>query len=344
MEAKAAKKKLKAEGKCKPKGAAKRKAKAKAKSSASKRRKINKNNDEEGDDSLAPIADASPLDKDEDVEDCDESRAEVQAPEEDISDGQQEEAHHEEAEMVSEDVHRPAAVEVSHDLPPAECDILQPEPAQPVPDQLVEPHLSLDSSPLAHPERREECEIVGPQHNAEPAEQPVVQPESDEPVNSQPCELEPEGERLLVLQQPDQPEPNQEQLIPQPEPEGAQPVGHGHELVQPPPVDVVDPAAPPRAAAKPRAIAVQRAPAVRLLVWTDVECNTCHQTAGQFKYSEGPARLGAHDPPTWMMRVQDPDGSWPTKGKNFRRRQSSIVGQTDEFAKNWISQNKTCCG
>ena len=103
------------------------------------------------------------------------------------------------------------------------------------------------------------------------------------------------------------------------------------------------PAAPPapEEPARPRG---PKAASLRLLVWTDIDCPSCHSTAGQIKYSPGPGRLGASDPPCWFMRVnQRPDGGWPNQGAHFRRRSVSVVGGEDKFAISWVLKNKTCC-
>ena len=85
-----------------------------------------------------------------------------------------------------------------------------------------------------------------------------------------------------------------------------------------------------------------RAPAAMSLTWTDVQCESCHQIAGQLKYNPGPSRNEDTDPPTWFMRVKD-GGSWPSKGPYFKRRLARIVGDSDQFCRNWIRENRTCC-
>ena len=100
------------------------------------------------------------------------------------------------------------------------------------------------------------------------------------------------------------------------------------------------PAAPPapEEPARPRG---PKAASLRLLVWTDIDCPSCHSTAGQIP---GPGRLGTSDPPCWFMRVnQRPDGGWPNQGAHFRRRSVSVVGGEDKFAISWVLKNKTCC-
>ena len=45
---------------------------------------------------------------------------------------------------------------------------------------------------------------------------------------------------------------------------------------------------------------------------------------------------GNRDPMTWFMRVKLDDGSWPSQGPMFKRQSARIVGETDDFAKDWI--------
>ena len=75
--------------------------------------------------------------------------------------------------------------------------------------------------------------------------------------------------------------------------------------------------------------------------WTDIPCS-CGQIAGQIKYDEGPG--GGRDPPTWFFRCRLSSGQWPSKGPFFRRRSTTTVGNTDEFAVGWIKEHCHCCG
>ena len=95
----------------------------------------------------------------------------------------------------------------------------------------------------------------------------------------------------------------------------------------------------------------QAAPAVRgaraapamSLNWTDIQCEQCGQIAGQLKYNPGPGRNEKKDPPTWYMRVKDVGGSWPIQGPCFSRRLVRIVGDSDQFCRNWIRDHRNCC-
>ena len=74
--------------------------------------------------------------------------------------------------------------------------------------------------------------------------------------------------------------------------------------------------------------------------WADVLCPTCGNVAGQIKLDPGP---GQRDDPTWFMRVRCADGRWGSKYPEFRRRTTGVVGDSDEFPKGWVQENKTCC-
>lgn len=101
----------------------------------------------------------------------------------------------------------------------------------------------------------------------------------------------------------------------------------------------------PLEALLPRRPAADRGPRAApaySLTWTDIRCRLCHRICGQMKFSPGPSRHGDSDPPTWFMRVKT-GNVWPSTAPNFRRRQASVVGNTDDFAKNWIHENRHCC-
>ena len=99
-----------------------------------------------------------------------------------------------------------------------------------------------------------------------------------------------------------------------------------------PPAPILHPPAPDRPAAAPR---------YHMLSWEDVTCPDCNAICGQFKFSPGPGRRDGADPPTWIMRVRQPDGSWPSKGPCFHRRVVHLVA--DNYPERWISENKRCC-
>jgi len=83
------------------------------------------------------------------------------------------------------------------------------------------------------------------------------------------------------------------------------------------------------------------APRHHVLFWEDVTCPGCNRTCGQFKFSPGPGRREGSDPPTWIIRVREEDGSWPSKGRCFHRRVAHLV--PEENPKAWIPENKRCC-
>ena len=70
--------------------------------------------------------------------------------------------------------------------------------------------------------------------------------------------------------------------------------------------------------------------------WTNVPRARCGDVAGQLKVDESP---GNRDPMTWFMRVK----LEPSQGPMFKRRSARIVGETDDFAKDWIETNRKCC-
>lgn len=75
------------------------------------------------------------------------------------------------------------------------------------------------------------------------------------------------------------------------------------------------------------------------LTWTCVACDQCGQQAvGQYKLDPCP---GGRQP-VWMMRVWDKSG-WPSQGPLHRVRRTSVVGESDSFAKKWIQENRQCC-
>ena len=106
--------------------------------------------------------------------------------------------------------------------------------------------------------------------------------------------------------------------------------------------DLVRPVAP---APRPDAPAPARAAAAvhsrgYINQWANVVCATCGNVAGQIKWDPGP---GQRDDPTWFMRVRCADGKWGSKYPEFRRRTTGVVGDSDEFPKGWVQENKNCC-
>lgn len=69
------------------------------------------------------------------------------------------------------------------------------------------------------------------------------------------------------------------------------------------------------------------APRHHVLFWEDVTCPDCNRICGQFKFSPGPGRREGSDPPTWIIRVREEDGSWPSKGHCFHRRVAHLVSE-----------------
>ena len=110
-----------------------------------------------------------------------------------------------------------------------------------------------------------------------------------------------------------------------------------------------EPPAAPRldaaAAAPPRPAAADEPanPRIHELIWNDVVCRHCNSVAGQFKYAQNPKRGSRSDPPTWVMRVQTRSGVWPCQGPCFHRRQTHIVGESQDYVMRWIDQHKICC-
>lgn len=108
----------------------------------------------------------------------------------------------------------------------------------------------------------------------------------------------------------------------------------------PPPAALAAP--PPAAPAVPSVSGA--APRIHELSWTDVVCPRCNTVTGQFKYSPGPLRGVAKDPPTWVMRAKTIGGTWPVQGKFFHRRVAHLVGDSDRYCREWIHKNRNCCG
>lgn len=76
------------------------------------------------------------------------------------------------------------------------------------------------------------------------------------------------------------------------------------------------------------------------LTWTSVACDQCGQEAiGQYKLDPCPGGRA----PVWIMRVRD-GSTWPSQGPFFRVRRTSVVGESHSFSRNWIQQNRKCCG
>ena len=116
-----------------------------------------------------------------------------------------------------------------------------------------------------------------------------------------------------------------------------------HELQEedpPPPTPASSSTAAPASSSTAAPASHARGPATHHNVWVDVLCARCSTVSGQIKYDPSP---GLRDPATWVMRVRHSDGSYPGKGPTFRRRSCTIVGESDEFAKDWVLTNKQCC-
>ena len=74
--------------------------------------------------------------------------------------------------------------------------------------------------------------------------------------------------------------------------------------------------------------------------WQESRCEICNQVAGQFKLEAMP---GGRDQPTWHMRVRQPDTmDWAARAPLLRSRRTSVVGESNEFALEWIRQNRHC--
>ena len=74
--------------------------------------------------------------------------------------------------------------------------------------------------------------------------------------------------------------------------------------------------------------------------WQDSLCEICNQVAGQFKLEEMP---GGRDQPTWHMRVRDPETmEWAGRAPRLSSRRTSVVGESTEFALQWIRENRHC--
>ena len=75
--------------------------------------------------------------------------------------------------------------------------------------------------------------------------------------------------------------------------------------------------------------------------WEVVACTLCGQEAGQIRLEPAP---GLRDGPTWCMRTKDPaTGTWAENGPRHRRRRTHIVGESANFAKLWVQENRVCC-
>ena len=72
--------------------------------------------------------------------------------------------------------------------------------------------------------------------------------------------------------------------------------------------------------------------------WEVVACTLCGQEAGQIRLEPAP---GLRDGPTWCMRTKDPaTGTWAENGPRHRRRRTHIVGESANFAKLWVQENR----
>ncbi len=109
-----------------------------------------------------------------------------------------------------------------------------------------------------------------------------------------------------------------------------------------PPPPAADVAAMPsqRAAGERGPVAAPPARQPASLFWRDILCERCGRVAGQIKLADTPGNLGRG--PVWMMRVPH-EGSWPTSGPSFRTRRTSIVGESDDFAVDWVRTHSGCC-
>ena len=100
------------------------------------------------------------------------------------------------------------------------------------------------------------------------------------------------------------------------------------------------PLVPPAAESEPAA----RGPRVRhaegFVPWENFECESCNQVCGQFRLEPFP---GGRETATWHMRVRQPGSmEWALRAPLHRSRRTSVVGDTSEYALDWIRQHKQC--
>ena len=106
-----------------------------------------------------------------------------------------------------------------------------------------------------------------------------------------------------------------------------------------PEVEVLPPAAVAAADAAPARGALMRHHE-GYIPWEDSLCEICNQVAGQFKLENMP---GGRDQPTWHMRVRQPETmEWAARAPLLRSRRTSVVGESNVFALEWIQQNRHC--
>lgn len=128
-------------------------------------------------------------------------------------------------------------------------------------------------------------------------------------------------------------------------PEAAAPDPEPDEPVAPvppiPAVDLVIADGQPRPAAVVGLRPAQRAAQGQLILWEAVACTVCGHDAGQYKLEPNPGR---RDGPTWHMRTMDPStNAWAVQGARHRTRRTSVVGDSPDFAINWVQHNRVCC-
>ena len=115
------------------------------------------------------------------------------------------------------------------------------------------------------------------------------------------------------------------------------------DLVRPVPAVALEPGVPPPPAAiiGPHADGAHvRGPARGdRTKWLELQCPTCLGNAGQIK-------LDAHNPiPNWHMRVWDAFAhKYPEGGPGYTRKAAHLCGGVgDEYAREWVFANKSCC-
>jgi hypothetical protein len=109
----------------------------------------------------------------------------------------------------------------------------------------------------------------------------------------------------------------------------------------PPAVDLVAERPLRPAAARDVPAAPRARPRVPAIEWTVIECNVCHAEAGQIKMELLP---GGRDGPTWHMRVSDPATQrWAVSGPRYRTRRTTVIGDSPDFATDWVQTNRECC-
>lgn len=113
---------------------------------------------------------------------------------------------------------------------------------------------------------------------------------------------------------------------------------------EPPAVAAPDLAPPPAAEGGEQVVArVNVRHAEGLIGWLDLKCDVCSQVVGQYKLEPYPG--GRDNAATWHMRVRDPDnsGEWASRYPHHRSRRTSVVGESDQFCRDWISELRSGC-